>query len=53
MKARKLVIKICPLCGEERQVEASEFKRSGHTKCRRCMIKTSRFNLRGAKYPPS
>ena len=46
---RKLVIKICPLCGEEKQVEAYEFKRTGNTKCRRCAVKTSTFNLRGGK----
>ncbi len=42
----KMTVKMCPVCGEQRTVRLSEFKRTGHTRCKRCMLKQSRFNLR-------
>ena len=42
----KMTVKMCPVCGEQRPVRLSEFKRTGHTRCKRCMLKQSRFNLR-------
>lgn len=44
-----MTIKICPDCGEERQIAESELKRKGATRCRRCSIKRDTFNLKGPK----